>query len=126
MKLRKRNAAFTLIELLVVITIIAILAGIALPVYSTIQERGLQTKALAQAKQIGLALKLYATDNDGKFPATGTPDAQGVALTDPANANAAFKPLIPQYCPSESIFYVAKSTWSNVKPDENISAPANV
>ncbi|MDQ3118295.1 MAG: type II secretion system GspH family protein, partial [Verrucomicrobiota bacterium] len=65
---KKTNLAFTLIELLVVISIIALLAGIALPVFSQVPERGAQTKDLSNAKQIGLACKLYATDNDGKFP----------------------------------------------------------
>jgi prepilin-type N-terminal cleavage/methylation domain-containing protein len=61
-------AAFTLIELLVVITIIAILASFALPAYTSVQERASQTKDLSNAKQIGLALKQFATDNNGAFP----------------------------------------------------------
>ena len=60
--------AFTLIELLVVIAIIAVLASIALPVFSSVQERGAQTKDLSNAKQIALACKLYAADNEGKYP----------------------------------------------------------
>ena len=53
MKLHKAQA-FTLIELLVVISIIAILAGIALPVFGEVKIRGDQTKALSNAKQISI------------------------------------------------------------------------
>lgn len=47
-----------------------IMAGIALPVFNSVQLKGKATKSLSQAKQIGLACKLYAGDNDGKFPPT--------------------------------------------------------
>jgi prepilin-type N-terminal cleavage/methylation domain-containing protein len=67
-KQRERVSAFTLIELLVVIAIIAILASIALPVFSSVQERGKQTKDMSNAKQIATACKVYAGDHDGKFP----------------------------------------------------------
>lgn len=103
--MKKTQAAFTLIELLVVIAIIALLAGIALPVYTQVQERAAQTKDLSNAKQVGLALKLYAGDNDGNFP-TG------------ATSNDAFAKLVPQYVPTEKIFYLAKSKWTPNQPDE--------
>jgi len=110
---------FTLIELLVVISIIAVLAGIALPVYTTVQERGAQTKDLSNAKQIALACKLYAADNDGKYPdKDGTVDPPA-ALTTNSKSNQALALLIPNYLPSEKLFYLGKSLWSPNVPDEN-------
>jgi prepilin-type N-terminal cleavage/methylation domain-containing protein len=119
--------AFTLIELLVVISIIAVLAGIALPVYSTVQERGAQTKDLSNAKQIALACKLYAADNDGKFP---DKDGQGAeppvtALTSSSTSNQAFACLVPNYLPSEKLFYLGKSAWSPNLPDEKTTAASD-
>src|SRR6266576_4265783 len=64
----KVSSAFTLIELLVVIAIIAILASIALPVFSSVQERGKQTKDMSNGKQIALGLKQFAVDHNGVFP----------------------------------------------------------
>ena len=54
---------------LVMLLLSPILAGMALPVFAEVKERGNQTKALSQIKQVGTACKIYATDNDGKFPA---------------------------------------------------------
>ncbi len=124
--IKKTNLGFTLIELLVVISIIALLAGIALPVFSQVQERAAQTKDLSNAKQIGLACKLYATDNDGKFPdMNGQVDLPTALLVSGATSNQAFALLIPDYLPSEKLFYVAKSAWSSQAPDENFIAPAD-
>ena len=48
----------------------AIAAGVALPVYQAVQQKGKATKSEAQAKQIALACALYAGDHKGKFPPT--------------------------------------------------------
>ena len=67
MKTRTQQG-FTLIELLVVITIIAILASLAVPTFAKIQERGNQVKGINNAKQIITTLKLYSADNSGAYP----------------------------------------------------------
>jgi prepilin-type N-terminal cleavage/methylation domain-containing protein/prepilin-type processing-associated H-X9-DG protein len=55
---------FTLIELLVVIAIIAILAAILFPVFARAREKARQTSCLSNAKQLGLAFMMYASDYD--------------------------------------------------------------
>lgn len=105
---KSKLSAFTLIELLVVISIIAILAGIALPVFGEVQVRGAQTKALSNAKQVGLACKLFAQDYDGNFPLWTDPANKTGTPTD---ANAALQVLIPDYIPDKNVFAIPKSAY---------------
>lgn len=60
-----REKGFTLIELLIVISIIAILAALLLPALRTAKEKGRETLCKSNMKQIGLAITMYSSDNDG-------------------------------------------------------------
>src|SRR6266513_596788 len=128
---KKTSSAFTLIELLVVIAIIAVLASLALPVFSSVLDRAKQTKDLSNAKQIGLACKLFATDHDGRFPyqdgivSDPPTDLANLAAAQGTTSNAIFASLIPAYSQQEKIFYLAGSGWSPTVPDENTALAAN-
>ncbi|MBI4026685.1 MAG: DUF1559 domain-containing protein [Verrucomicrobia bacterium] len=62
--------AFTLIELLVVIAIISILAALLTPALKNARDRAKQTQCLAIMRQVGLALLMYADDNNSWLPWT--------------------------------------------------------
>ena len=64
--------AFTLIESLVVISVIAILAALLLPVLSAAKQNARTTKRLSNVRQIGLGMKMYASDNRDLYPESGT------------------------------------------------------
>jgi prepilin-type N-terminal cleavage/methylation domain-containing protein len=120
MKQSSIYAAFTLIELLVVISIIAILAGIATPVYTTVILNGKQSAAMNSARQIGLSLRLYANDYDGAFPAKKNTYDQDITTS-----NDAFRSLIPTYLDNERVFAVGGSK-TGAAADNQMSDAAQI
>jgi prepilin-type N-terminal cleavage/methylation domain-containing protein len=118
----KRNlrTAFTLIELLVVISIIAILAGIAVPAFTGVMLNGKMTAAMNKARQIGFALRMYSNDSEGSLP--GGKNAYGEPVT---TSNDAFRSLVPVYLDTESVFFVSGSK-AGAAADNRISPESSI
>jgi type II secretory pathway pseudopilin PulG len=111
-----KRAKFTWIELLAGVASLVILASVFLPPFGLVNVQGAKTKAVAQAKQIGLSLSLFAEDHNGVFPKIGTP----AELTSVSGSNDAFACLFPEYCQSESIFANKRSAYNTKVPDNRI------
>jgi len=63
----KNSRGFNLIELMVVITIVGILAAIAIPQFSVYREKAKVAEATSELKEIQLVIELLASDT-GKWP----------------------------------------------------------
>lgn len=65
---KSRHAGFTLIEMLVVTSIIGLLGALLLPALGMARESGRRTVCINNQRQIGIAINLYAVDNEGSLP----------------------------------------------------------
>ncbi|WP_395745539.1 type II secretion system protein [Prosthecobacter sp.] len=112
----KRNPAFTLIELLVAITIIAILAGLAVPAYTTmVQVQEFQMKGVNNCKQIILSLKMFSKDHNSLYPDSVENPVTGIPMAQ--NANDAFRFLIQEQIVTDERIFGCPLGYN---PDNNI------
>lgn len=110
-KTRQKNS-FTLIELLIVITIIAVLAAMLLPALKGARDKAKVAVCQGNLKQIGLAMLMYAQDNDDYFPSSAQKYSR--ALDNPAVG------LWPTYISDRRVFHCPVGIYAAFAGDAKI------
>jgi prepilin-type N-terminal cleavage/methylation domain-containing protein len=67
----RNQRGFTLLELLVTIAIIAVLAALLLPVLARVKDKARASECAGNLRQWGLAMRMYADDNNDFLPRRG-------------------------------------------------------
>jgi prepilin-type processing-associated H-X9-DG protein len=81
------------------VAIIALLAGILIPVFAQAREKGRQTYCLSNLRQMGAAMMMYTEDNDGFYP-----PVIGHAGRRPVDFDSSWMGFITPYLKSPSVF----------------------
>ena len=68
----ENQSRLTFAELLVTTAIVAVPASLLLPVFARVRDEARQAVCLGNVRTIAQALRMYLTDNDARFPPTGT------------------------------------------------------
>lgn len=122
-----KTGGFTLVELLVVLAIVALLAGLALPVYRRVTEHARAAACVANERQLGLALNQYLTDNNLTMPmlAAGRRDlSEDVPVID-NTLNGYAKDVRVFACPADRGFAAKSGTsyyWNVALNGQQVSA----
>jgi len=100
-KSKIQNLGFTLIELLVVISIIGILASLALSSYSGAQKQTRDTQRRSDLNQYRNALENYAATNNGVYPLMTNRNTVGNICPNPLNSNFIASCPHDPFCPND-------------------------
>lgn len=133
-----KQKGFTLIELLVVIAIIGLLSTLAIVALGTARLKSRDARRVADLKQIQTALELFASDNNGGYPASSTiqlGDANHVCLNqsgfNPAGCSSPYLATIPKDPKIGYYFYTGAGTDYSVSASlegtvNNLTGPVSV
>ncbi len=98
--------AFTLLELLVVVAIIAILAAFLLPVLHRSKQKAQSISCVSNLRQLGMAVRLYADENQNRLPTAELLPTMPVNPTSPR----------PRICDVLARYVSASATSTNSAP----------
>ena len=121
---KKKNSKKIILVAIWIIVLAFVLYIFIIPIYRSITRKAINPQALSNARQIGTACKSYAGDQGGLYPAVIDPKTGAVVIDEngnplpPNNSNLALKSLIPDYVPTEELFYVEGSRFTPLPPDE--------
>ena len=71
----EKQGAFSLIELLIAVACIAVLAALLVPGLNSARDSSKTAKSVSNLKQMGAAMHLFVTDNNGMLPRADGTDA---------------------------------------------------
>ena len=108
-----RIRGFTLVELLVVIAIIFLLSALLFPVIARAKQRARQAVCYNNLRQIGMALRMYVEDNDGRLPTYIVPSTQPPPNGRPSSGNWYWNEILYAYHRSQQVFFCPTGVRNN-------------
>jgi general secretion pathway protein G len=121
--LRGNSRSFTLVELLVVIAIIGLLAGLSVPAISGATAKAKSTECVNNLRQIGTAMNLFASENNGYLPYASGPSAAGTGTNLGFNHWAAPLAVI-MGVGTGSVSFPSQDSFQNAKAKHPFNCPA--
>ncbi|MGC1480444.1 MAG: type II secretion system protein [Chthoniobacterales bacterium] len=131
-KVSKRG--FSLIELVIVVAILGLLATLAVPAMSRMQERAKSTSCAANLRAVGVAVQIFAQDNQNRLPTIEGYPSDPIYDGEMAEKAQTMMGALGPYgltestleCPADSVWFEKEGTsyfWKPTLDDELVSNP---
>ncbi len=113
---RSSISGYTLVEMLTAISVLVILAGIAMPQVSKMIESGNRAAAIKNIKQLGMSVMMYAADFDHIYPSAYAMDGDDLRMNNGIPAPVAIPTGWVQdgYHNSDDVMKGDSVHWANV------------